>query len=197
MRKYLFAAAAVAAIASPASARDGAAYFGIEGGILFPKDQDGDLDATFTQSAQAPVAGTPATLPGTGVVGAVAGPPAALSGDLDLDYKKGFDIDAVAGYDFGMFRIEGELGYKRAKFDNVEIDDAFVTGLEGGLNPTGTTGTAFVLDDEDFDLNDRVSVLSGMVNALLDFGNDDGLSFYGGGGFGRARVKMFGESDSA
>ena len=36
MRKYLLAAAAVVAIATPAAARDGAGYVGIEGGVLFP-----------------------------------------------------------------------------------------------------------------------------------------------------------------
>ena len=57
MRKYLLAAAAAAAIASPAMARDGSGYVGIEGGILFPKDQDADLfvDFTTTQTPAAPV----------------------------------------------------------------------------------------------------------------------------------------------
>ena len=43
MKKYLLAAVAVTALASPAYARDGQPYFGIEGGILFPKDQDADV----------------------------------------------------------------------------------------------------------------------------------------------------------
>ena len=60
MRKYLFAAVAAVAVATPAAARDGAGYFGIEGGILFPKDQDANLDATFVQSAQTPAAAVPA-----------------------------------------------------------------------------------------------------------------------------------------
>ena len=36
-----------------------------------------------------------------------------------------------------------------------------------------------------------------MANALVDFGDEDGFSFYAGGGFGRAKVKAFGDSDSA
>ena len=36
-----------------------------------------------------------------------------------------------------------------------------------------------------------------MINGLVDFGNEDGLSFYAGAGAGRARVKTLGESDSA
>ena len=38
MRKYLLAAAAAAAIASPADARDNSGYFGVEGGIMFLLD---------------------------------------------------------------------------------------------------------------------------------------------------------------
>ena len=30
----------------------------------------------------------------------------------------GFDVDVIGGYDFGMFRVEGELGYKRACIDD-------------------------------------------------------------------------------
>ena len=172
MRKYLLAAAAVVAVATPAYARDGSGYFGIEGGILFPKDQDANLDATFTQSAQTPAVGSAAATTGE-LVGAAPVAPAAISGDASLDYKKGFDVDAIAGYDFGMFRLEGEIGYKRSKIDDATVDGAFITGLEAGLNPG--TGTAFVFDDTDFDISDRISVLSGMINALLDFGNEDEL----------------------
>ena len=42
MKKYLLAAVAAAAIATPAYARDGSGYFGVEGGIMLPKDQDGN-----------------------------------------------------------------------------------------------------------------------------------------------------------
>ena len=49
----------------------------------------------------------------------------------------------------------------------------------------------------DFDLDGKVTVLSAMLNALVDFGNEDGLSFYAGIGFGRARVKALGDKDSA
>ena len=46
LRKYLLAAAAAAAIATPAVARDGSGYVGVEGGILFPKDSDVDFAGT-------------------------------------------------------------------------------------------------------------------------------------------------------
>ena len=42
----------------PAAARDGSGYFGIEGGVLFPRSQDGVFTTTFTQTAQSPAAGS-------------------------------------------------------------------------------------------------------------------------------------------
>ena len=48
MRYCLLAAVAVTAIAAPAQARDGQAYFGVEGGILFPKDVDGENTMLYT-----------------------------------------------------------------------------------------------------------------------------------------------------
>ena len=60
MKRYLLAAVAVTAIAAPAQARDGSAYAGIEGGILFPKEQDTNADVVFTTTQ------TPATPLGAG-----------------------------------------------------------------------------------------------------------------------------------
>src|SRR5689334_12213691 len=71
MRKLLLATAATLAIATPAQARDGSGYVGIDGGILFPRSQNGVFTSTFTQSAQSPAAGTAAPAPGTGLVGAL------------------------------------------------------------------------------------------------------------------------------
>ena len=203
MRIYLLAAAAAAAISSPALARDGSGYIGIEGGVLFPESQDGDFAAVFTQTGQTPAAGTVAPLPGTGFVGALPpalAVPAAISGNSRVKWKRGYDVDLIAGYDFGMFRLEGEIGYKRSKLKRFSQDTAFGTAVTTALNPAGTTGTAFVfpLDDDDtFNINNHVSVLSGMVNALLDLGGDEGIGGYVGGGFGRARVKQLGDRDSA
>ena len=36
-----------------------------------------------------------------------------------------------------------------------------------------------------------------MVNGLLDFGDQDGVSFQAGLGFGRAKVKLIDDKDSA
>jgi opacity protein-like surface antigen len=191
MRKLLLTASAAITIASPAAARDGQPYFGVEGGILLPKDQDADIDVDFTttQTPAAPLA--PAGPTDTG-----------FNNALGIDYRRGVDLDAIVGYDFGLFRLEGELGYKRAKLDDFEIDQDFVDSLNVALNrpsavpDPGAPGFA-PLVASDFSLDGRVRVLSGMVNGLVDLGDDDGLSFFAGGGFGRARVKFAGEKDSA
>ena len=190
MRKYLLAAAAVSAIASPAGARDGSVYVGIEGGVLFPKDNDADVFADFTTTQ---VPGTP-----------VASAPLDTNFEdaFGIDYNRGLDVDVILGYDFGMFRLEGELGYKRAKVNDFELDDSDIAAINAALNrpsgagDPGAPGLA-ALSADDFDLGGKVTVKSAMLNGLVDFGNEDGLSFYVGAGAGRARVKALGDSDSA
>ena len=191
MRKLFFMATAAIIMSSPAAARDGQPYFGIEGGVLFPKDQKADIDADF-QTSQTPA--TPA---------APAGPSdTRFNNALGFEYRRGFDIDAIAGYDFGLFRLEGELGYKRARLDGYNVDQGFVDALNLGLNrpsavpDPGAPGIT-PLVASDFTLDGRVRIMSAMVNGLFDFGNQDGLSFYAGGGAGRARVKFADLRDNA
>lgn len=188
MRKSLLAAAAVAAVASPATAQP---YLGIEGGVLFPKDQDGDtsVDYTTTQTPLTPLA--------------PAGPAdATFNNSFGVDYKRGSDLGLIAGYDFGMFRLEAEFARKRASLNDFEVDAGFITALNTALNrpsaapDPGAPGLP-ALGSNDFDLDGKVKVRSIMANALLDFGDEDGLAFYAGAGLGRARVKLFGDSDNA
>ena len=98
----------------------------------------------------------------------------ALTPGFTVRHHSGFDVDAIAGYDFGMLRLEGELGYKRASIHEVSFD----ARLSGG--------GAF----DNFDASGRSRALSAMINLLLDFGNEDGLSGYAGAGIGIADVKM-------
>ena len=169
MRKYLLAAVAAAAIASPAVAQDTGPYVGIEGGLLFPNDTNVDIDFD----------------PGT--AGAVR-----YNNAFGIDYKNGYDIDAIAGFDLGMFRIEGELGYKRAKMNEIELDSALRADIEDEL---GRPLTA-----DELDLDGRTSVTSMMANGLVDF-DAGGIGAYVGAGVGRANVKFSGggtsDSDSA
>jgi OOP family OmpA-OmpF porin len=86
-------------------------------------------------------------------------------GGPSLDHSTGFDGGGVLGYDFGMFRLEAEASYRRAKHDN------FYNGVNTFDNPHGHS-----------------DVLSFMANALLDFGSDTGLQGFVGGGAGVGRV---------
>jgi len=164
MKAYLFAAAAAAAIAAPAAAQSGP-YVGIEGGVLFPRDMDGTAAIDYTSGGLTDMSSANA---------------------FQLDYKRGRDIDVIGGYDFGMFRVEGELGWKRAGLDNVEFDDTIAADLEDA----GFT-------DEDFDVDGRMKVRSMMINGLADFPVGARTSAYVGAGVGRARARIGGESDKS
>ena len=166
MRKLLLATAAAMVIATPAAARDGSGYIGADLGALFPKSQTvfGTID--FTNTGTTDFARTD--------VGSV-------------KYKTGYDVDVVGGYDFGMFRLEGELGYKHAKTKSLNVSSTFVNALNAGAGTTFTTST-------DFGLDDKASVFSAMVNGLLDLGGQTGVGGYVGAGAGYANVKQFGDS---
>jgi opacity protein-like surface antigen len=167
MRKHYLVAVAAAAIAAPALAQSTGPYVGVEGGVLFPKDTHVGATVNYTDPAI---------------------PDATFKNVGKVNHKTGFDVDAIAGFDLGMFRLEGELGYKRAKADDFHLNPAFVDAYEAA---TGVT-----LTDTSFDLNGHTSVLSGMLNGLVDF-DAGGVSIYGGAGFGRARVKLLGDKDNA
>ncbi|WP_235785757.1 outer membrane protein, partial [Sphingomonas sp. PR090111-T3T-6A] len=99
---------------------------------------------------------------------------AGTSDALKVDQRTGFDVDGIVGYDFGMFRVEGEAAYKRAENSGL-TNSVTLDGVAPGNYRNSRTG--------------NTSALSFMVNALLDFGDDKGISGYVGGGAGVARVK--------
>ena len=167
IRKLLFAAVATVAIAGPAAAKDGSPYVGVEGRILFPQKQSvfGNID--FTDPALTDISRTDIA---------------------SVRYKKGYDLDLIGGYDFGMFRLEGELGYKRAKAKSLSVNSSFVDAINAGA------GTAFT-PDTNFNIDGKTSVFSAMVNGLVDFGGNGGIGGYLGGGAGYAKVKEFGDSN--
>src|SRR4051812_844272 len=112
MRKLTFAVAlASTALATPAVARDHSFYAGLEGGAMWIED----ADFSYTDST-----------------GRTIGPAA-----LTVRHKTGFDIDAIAGYDFGMIRVEGELGYKRASIHEMLVDPILSGGNAGDTFPAG------------------------------------------------------------
>src|SRR5437867_6331405 len=100
MRKLAIAVAlASTAMATPAVARDHSFYAGLEGGVMWLEDVDFDYSDSNGLN---------------------------LTPGFTVRHKLGWDVDAIAGYDFGMVRLEGEVGYKRASihvasFDPVEL----------------------------------------------------------------------------
>ncbi|MGH8526048.1 MAG: OmpA family protein, partial [Gammaproteobacteria bacterium] len=100
MRKLaILAALASTALATPAVARDNSWYAGIEGGLLLVEDTELDFasDDGFVVTE--------------------------IDDAIVLNHKTGFDVDLIGGYDFGGFRLEAELGWKRAS-----IDEALLQG---------------------------------------------------------------------
>jgi len=153
MRKLVIAAALLStAIAAPAFARDGSAYVGIDAGIVRPDN----LKLRFVNSA---------TSVDNGVV---------------LRHKWGYDLDGVFGYDFGMFRLAGELAYKRARIKDAALAPAALAQV---MLPPGDSGFAY-------DSGGHTSVWSGMLNALIDLGPQDGVNASLGAGAGIARARV-------
>lgn len=97
----------------------------------------------------------------------------------DARQDTGFDVDGIVGYDFGTFRLEAEVGYRESRLKSytslvaVPIDVPAFAPAGRYNNPGG-----------------RTSALSFMVNGLIDFGDDDGISGFAGGGIGVSKVKF-------
>ena len=92
----------------------------------------------------------------------------------------GYDFGGIAGYDFGALRIEGEVGYRGV--DNDELTSVITVPATGNTTGFAAPGT--------FDAGGDSTVLSLMLNGLVDFGDDDGLQFFAGGGVGKAKVDL-------
>src|SRR5205085_6165291 len=95
---------------------------------------------------------------------------------INLDHEYGYDGGLFVGYDLGAFRLEAEVAYKKADLDS------FQTAIQ-----LPGESTAFPTQ-RDF-AGGSTSALSFMLNGMLDFGDDDGISGFIGGGVGVARVK--------
>jgi outer membrane protein OmpA-like peptidoglycan-associated protein/opacity protein-like surface antigen len=100
--------------------------------------------------------------------------------DIEVGYDYGFDGAGFVGYDLGAFRIEAEVAYKKANIEEIRTN----IGLPGQAGPGTARSTFGAAGGGD------VNVLSFMVNGTLDFGDEDGLSGFVGGGAGIARVEF-------
>ena len=131
MRKLAITMAlASTALATPAVAKDHSVYVGLEGGVMWVEDSPFNVADNRTNPR------------------------------FTLDHKTGYDIDAIAGYDFGSIRLEAEIGYKHA---GIASANSITTGY-----PASGSATS----------------LSLMANALFEFGDENALSGYAGGGVG-------------
>ncbi len=107
--------------------------------------------------------------------------PGARAGTGKVDHNYGWDVGGVIGYDLGGVRLEADVSYRRATVD--------------AYSATTTTpaysnaGALYNVGAGNYTAGGKTSALSFMVNALLDFGEDDGVQGFIGGGVGVARVK--------
>ena len=54
--------------------------------------------------------------------------------DGTLSYKGGFTLNGEVGYDFGMFRLEAETGYRNNHNKDLTINGALVPGQTGKVH---------------------------------------------------------------
>ena len=162
MRNYLLAATA-AALAGPAFAAANGPYVGVEGGVMFPRTTDLDVILNNTTT---------------------------FDNGYETKFKTGDDVDAIAGYKFGILKLEAEGAYKRAKVKSLGVSTPLITSV-------GTAAGAPVTA-ADFSVGNHIGVTSLMANALLDsnFGNSR-FGGYVGGGAGRAWASFAGDKDNA
>jgi len=83
---------------------------------------------------------------------------------IDTEFDTGVVIEGAVGYDFGMFRVEGEIGYRKN-----DIDKFSALGIS--LSADGD-----------------IDALSFMANGYLDFENQTAFTPYIGAGIGYAEV---------
>jgi OmpA-OmpF porin, OOP family len=138
MRKLAITIAlASTGLATPAMAQDRGFYAGVNGGLLLVQDPNWDYADTNV----------------------------AVNDAYNIDLNNGFDGDVVVGYDLGMIRVEGELGYKRATVDTATVDPV-ITSIFTGIP---------------FEADGRSSALSAMLNVFFDI-DAGGWGAYAGGG---------------
>ncbi len=99
-----------------------------------------------------------------------------------VDHHYGYDVDGVMGYDFGGFRLETEVGYRKAGVDGYSSTTTTPLFTAAGARSGAVAGSYGFAGG-------HTSALSFMLNGLLDFGPDDGIQGFVGGGVGVARVK--------
>lgn len=170
--KAALATTALTVVATPVLARDDSWYIGAEAGGTIT----GNADVDVTNSAE--------TL---------------TNNAFSINTGPGFDAGGVLGYDFGWFRLEADVSYRRAEVTTIEQNlgsilpiAGTVTGTSVNYSPGGPNGKP---PGNPFQWNaarGSTRILAFMTNGLIDFGDDDGFQGYIGGGVGIARTSFDG-----
>jgi opacity protein-like surface antigen len=147
MRKYLLAAVATVAIASPAAAQQAQGpYAGVSvGGMIV---EDIDLDGTFAT-------GTTSSL-------------------VTLDHEYGIDADVTVGYDFGAIRAEVEGAWKRASLEEGRLNNIQLT--DGRTRVYSLMGNLLLDFGGDGGLSGFVGGGAGIARTRLRFDDDTGAA---------------------
>lgn len=95
-----------------------------------------------------------------------------------VDREGGYEIGGVAGYDFGALRLEADVSYRKND----------VVGFEA-ITPGFINNTGLPVGAVDADIG-AADVFAAMINGILEFGSDDGITVFGGGGVGLAHVEV-------
>lgn len=97
----------------------------------------------------------------------------AFRDDAQVSNDMGWEAAAILGYDWGRFRTEIEGNYRTWGGDEITSDQA-------GIPQSATTRATGALD-----YDGDIALKSLLVNALVDFGEEDGVQFSVGAGAGR------------
>lgn len=92
------------------------------------------------------------------------------AGTGTVEFDPGFATGIAGGYNFGMFRVEGEIGYQINDIDNIS---ACLGGSCGSASASG-----------------EVTALSFLANAYFDFANKTPFTPYITAGIGVARLDI-------
>lgn len=92
-----------------------------------------------------------------------------------INNENGWEAGAVLGYDFGAFRLEAEGAYK-------QFDVKTLTSGNYGI----PLATAVRVPGVYNNIDGKIDITSGMVNALFDIGGNGGFGLSAGGGIGYA-----------
>jgi opacity protein-like surface antigen len=98
-----------------------------------------------------------------------------------LEFKPGYAVGIAGGYNFGMFRVEGEIGYQKNDMDTA-------SDCSGGTCITKNISSS------------DITALSFLINGYVDFVNSSRFTPYISGGIGMAtldyNIKNWSDNDT-